>query len=136
VRCLLSEALVTTKKPVILIVDDNGPLLRATSRMLKHHGYDVREAFGLASALSAAGAQRIDGALINFEMPDATGVEVIEQLRAIDSRLAARALIHTGIQPDEPRWEALVAAGHVLVSKSADVDEKLDAIQKRFREVP
>ena len=69
--------------PTVLIVDDH-PTFRSFAReLLQSEGFDVvGEAADGASALAAAGALRPEVVLLDVQLPDLSGFQVTERLRA------------------------------------------------------
>lgn len=71
-------------KEKILIVDDE-PLQRwAVKKQLTAWGYDIVEAADGRSAVEAYSAQMPDLALLDFKLPDQTGIDVLRQIKAVD----------------------------------------------------
>jgi CheY-like chemotaxis protein len=69
----------------ILIVDDEEDLADAVGAVLAAQGYGVRKAFDGPAALAAVRAQRPDMIVLDYELPEMDGLEVIRALRADDS---------------------------------------------------
>jgi DNA-binding response OmpR family regulator len=68
-------------RAVILVVDDN-PSMRETARaILRRLDLDVREADSGAAAVAAIRRQQFDLALIDFVLPDISGLDVIVELK-------------------------------------------------------
>jgi hypothetical protein len=70
-----------TQAPRVLVVDDTEANRYATARILRAAGFDVREAGTGAEALTAMG-DRPDVVVLDVNLPDMTGFEVVERLRA------------------------------------------------------
>ncbi len=65
----------------ILIVEDETPLRSIIAHNLNARGYRVREAVTAAEAVSAVVAERPDLMLLDINLPDQTGWEVLRELR-------------------------------------------------------
>jgi signal transduction histidine kinase len=67
---------------VVLVVDDDEPMLRLTTLFLEDAGFDVRTALGGRAALDvlAAGAE-LDAVVLDLAMPDVAGLEVLAAIR-------------------------------------------------------
>jgi DNA-binding NtrC family response regulator len=70
---------------VILVVDDNRPLAENLAEILQRQGHVTRIGGSVSEALAAVPRPR--AAIVDFVLPDGTGLEVAEQLRARDPRV-------------------------------------------------
>ena len=68
-------------KPVILVVDDDQPILILMRNILREFGFEPRVANTGASAIEEARATSPDLVLLDLNMPGMTGEEVISGLR-------------------------------------------------------
>lgn len=66
----------------LLVVDDNGPALKATVRLLEQAGYQVAQAQDGASALRQIRTLRPRLVLLDVVLPDISGREVLREVRA------------------------------------------------------
>jgi two-component system cell cycle response regulator len=66
----------------ILVVEDNPHSLELMSYLLGAHGYEVCCAPTGAAAVGAAGAVEIDLVLLDLQLPDVDGYQVLRALRA------------------------------------------------------
>lgn len=71
-----------TDLPLILVVDDDPLLLRATVRLLNQAGYRTAQADDGQAGLQAARDQKPDLTLLDVNLPDISGVEVCRQIKA------------------------------------------------------
>ncbi len=65
----------------ILIVDDDSQSLEVLVRVLRRDGYHTVIASDGYTALEAARTYPIDIAIVDFNLPDATGAQVLRQIR-------------------------------------------------------
>jgi DNA-binding response OmpR family regulator len=72
-------------RPLILIADDDEDILELVRLRLSRSGYDTVLARNGAEALTAAGAQIPDLALLDVSMPAMSGYEVTAALKADDA---------------------------------------------------
>lgn len=70
----------------ILVVDDDGLVLRSVAKVLSKAGYDVLTAVDVDSALRHAKMGVIDAALVDFTLSRETGLAVLAHLRDIQPR--------------------------------------------------
>lgn len=68
-------------KPVILVVDDDLPILTLMKNILREFGFDARVASTGAAAVQSARETRPDLILLDMKMPGMSGQEVIEAIR-------------------------------------------------------
>lgn len=75
---------------VVLLVEDD-PVTRLTfQRVLEKHGYSVRTAGSGDEAFERLRlAEEIDAAILDYALPDTTGIEILDSIRLRESRLAA-----------------------------------------------
>jgi DNA-binding response OmpR family regulator len=66
----------------ILIVEDNPHSLELMSYLLGAHGYEVSRALTGAAAVDAADPSSIDLVLLDLQLPDIDGYQVLRALRA------------------------------------------------------
>ena len=70
--------------PRVLLVDDEAPIALVLSATLRAHGYDVEVAETGEAALSAVARLRPAVMLLDVNLPDLTGWEVLRRLDAAD----------------------------------------------------
>ena len=113
-------------RPVILVVDDDAPILLLMRNLLREFGFDPVTAAGGPQALEEARRSNPDLILLDRNMPGMTGDEVLQKLRS-DGFEATPILIVSGepLGPDEVR--NLGATGAVL--KPFDVPSLVETIR-------
>lgn len=74
---------VTCVQRKVLAVDDDLALLSALERILASAGYHVLTASSASEALALAGECTLDVALVDFGLPDRTGLELLEEFYAM-----------------------------------------------------
>ena len=91
------EAAAPVRLGRVLVVDDEEPLLRAITEILELDGLAVTTTSNPREALAMlAGGQRFDVILSDMSMPDMTGIDFYEALRAQDEGLAQRMVFMSG----------------------------------------
>jgi|CXWL01.1.fsa_nt_gi DNA-binding NtrC family response regulator len=71
----------------ILLVDDDQDVRLPLKRYLQGHGFEVREAEGVATALESFKMARPDLALVDFSLGDGDGMDLLRSLKALDPAL-------------------------------------------------
>ena len=68
-------------RPLILLVEDDAHMMSLLREVCQMQNYDAREAGTGRAALELAAADRPDLVLLDWELPDITGIEVCQELR-------------------------------------------------------
>lgn len=113
--------------PRVLLVEDHPDTARAMARLLKESGYDVRTADCVATALQLAGAEPFDVVISDIGLPDATGYELMQQLRDRHG-IKGIALSGYGMEDDMRRSREAGFVEHVV--KPVNITQ-LDAVIRR-----
>jgi PAS domain S-box-containing protein len=113
----------------ILIADDETPVREVCREMLERHDYVVAEAAGGAEALELLQQQPFDLVLVDLQMPDMTGLELIRRINEIPDCCRPAKLIITG-NIDEVPPETCAELGIVgLLQKRANLSELISKVQ-------
>jgi len=114
----------------VLVVDDEGPIVRTLRINLRARGYDVITATDGAGALLCAATDRPDLVVLDLGLPDIDGIEVIRELRTWSTVpiivLSARTTSHDKI-------EALDIGADTYVTKPFGMDELLACLRAAER---
>ena len=122
------------RRPVVLVVEDEPPLLRALQRLLRPH-FEVLAARNPTEARVAAAVRQLDLILTDFQMPGENGVEGLRRLRELGHR--APALIVTATVGAEVHAALRDGLASAVVEKPWDVDALLSlALQLAGRDPP
>jgi DNA-binding NarL/FixJ family response regulator len=118
----------------VLLVDDQ-PLVRAGVRaVLESAGIEVvAEAAEGAEALHRAREAKPDVVVMDLRMPRMDGVEATRLLRADPSLSGVRVLVLTTFDGDENVLHAVRAGADGFLSKTAEPDELIDAVERAAR---
>lgn len=116
----------STKRPVLLIVDDDAAVLRSLAFMAETRGYDVVSCANAAEVMA-----RLDGAIsclvLDQNLPDVQGVRLLRQVRA--AGITTPALLVTAGPSAVLRIEA-AAAGAPIVEKPLLDDSLFEQIER------
>lgn len=117
----------------ILIVDDDEVYLRLAEHDLIEAGYTVTKAMNGKEALTKAKADRPDLILLDVQMPELDGTEVIEAFREDPLMKKVPVIFLTGIltRAEEERLGHVIG-GNFFLAKPYRAKELLEEIQKRI----
>ncbi len=113
----------------VMVVDDHPMWRESVSRDLTAAGYDVVATTGEGrQAVRIAGAARPDVVVLDLQLPDISGVEVINGLRSAVPEVRVLMLSASGEQQSVLDAVKAGAGGYLL--KSAGLTEFLDAVAR------
>lgn len=113
-------------QPTLLLVDDDAPLRERLARALASRGLQVRTAGDLAEAVAQARAEPPELAVIDLKLPGATGLELLQSLKAIDA--ATRVWVLTGYGSIATAVTATRLGAEGYLAKPVDADELMAAL--------
>lgn len=117
----------------LFVVDDDPDWSDLARAWLTGAGYAVRAAATGKAALRALFARVPDGVLVDFNMPDITGIELCRRLRSRAETRTVPILVLSG--PSRERIATLKAGADYFLPKSDDPGELLAVLEALFRRV-
>jgi signal transduction histidine kinase/CheY-like chemotaxis protein len=123
---------VTQNKPKILIVDDKPENLYALEKLLKKLDVEVVQAFSGAEALNLALEHDFCVAIVDIQMPEMDGYELVELLRSNEDTATLPAIFVSAIFSDEYHHRKGYEAGAVDFMSKPFVPEILLSKVKVF----
>jgi CheY-like chemotaxis protein len=112
----------------ILIVEDDLDVLEVLKLMLEGEGHTVVTAKHGRDALASARAKPFDMIVMDISMPEMSGIEVGQALRADERTAGIRIVLHTAV---EKRWvEERFADYDLFVAKADDTDLLIQDVAK------
>jgi CheY-like chemotaxis protein len=128
----LLDAIACLDRPVhkVLIVDDDPQLVEMISRMLQSAGdvYQPIQVFGGAKALAQLRQERIDLVLLDLVMPEVSGLQVLEEMKATPALAQIPVIVISAQYP-----ETTQAEGRLFLSlvrhQNASTMETLNCLQ-------
>lgn len=115
--------------PTLLLVDDEQEATEALQMVLELRGFTVRRAASGAEAVAAVRHAVPDLVLLDLQLPDMTGWDVLRQLR--QHAPAIKAVIVTGSSVDRDlERQALETGALGLLLKPMPVEEMIEAVQR------
>jgi CheY-like chemotaxis protein len=112
----------------VLVVEDNYYTRDIITRRLTRNGYQVVAAINGARCLELAHAERPDLILLDMRLPDLSGLQVTQQLKAEPDTSRIPIIAMTAYQVEESREQALAAGCEDYESKPLDFDRLLKKI--------
>ncbi len=115
-------------KAVVLIVDDEEAVRRVYRRQLVRDGYDVADAGTLALAREALSGRRFDAVLLDLNLPDGNGLDLVEEVRR--SSPAAALVVVSGMGELATAVEAMRRGADNYLQKPVDMEALLVFLKK------
>jgi two-component system NtrC family sensor kinase len=118
----------------ILVVDDEASVRVALQRYLAARGHDVETTASGQDALGMLRAGEYDAVIVDMRMPDLSGEQLFEELRAADREHAERVIFTTGDLVSEQMRRFLDGSGRPCVPKPfefSSFDQVLPAARRR-----
>jgi len=94
----------------ILVVEDDPTLARTIAHNLSARGYPTRSAMTVSAATGAIVAERPAVVLLDIDLPDGSGWDVVRNLRA-DGRDDVAVIVMSALQPNPRLCHEFHAAG-------------------------
>jgi len=117
-----------SERPLILVVDDDAPILLLMRNLLREFGFDTVTAASGLDALQKAREHKPRLMLLDRNMPGMTGDEVLEQLRQSGDGVSDIPVLILSGEPMEPdEIERIGATAAVL--KPFDVPALIETIR-------
>ena len=121
-----------SKKPRILVVDDNAALAENLSEILESAGYAVRRAGTCAGALPLA-RDGFDVALVDLRLPDGDGTALAPELKELQPD--GEVVLLTGFATLESAVAAVRAGACAYLVKPCATQELLVTVEQAMRQV-
>ncbi len=118
----------------ILIVDDEVTFAKNLAKYLTRFNHDVATAATVAEGLQLFRSRSPDVLVLDFRLPDGTGMDFIEQVRATDE--SVHIILITGYGTVELAVDAMKAGANDLLTKPVSLNElreRIDAMTQQQR---
>ncbi|MET0553185.1 MAG: sigma-54 dependent transcriptional regulator [Vicinamibacteria bacterium] len=106
------------RPPRVLVVDDDDGVRSGLRRFLTLSGFEVSEARDCAEAVDAASRTAPEAALVDYNLPDGSGVELLARLKAAAADLPV--IVLTGHGSIELAVQAIKEGAEQFLTKPAD----------------
>ena len=124
--------------PTILVVEDDDAFRRILVGAFQERGYEAHGVGDGAAAIEAARRESPEMAVVDLRLPDRSGLEVVQQLKAIDASTAI--VVLTGYGSIATALESVRLGATHYLTKPTDADRILAAFQhglaSRPRDLP
>lgn len=117
-------------KPLVLVIDDEPQIRRLLQMTLKAHDYDVVEAATGQDGLISAASKPPDLVVLDMNLPDISGIEVLRQLREWFTRPI---MVLSVVNDEETIVKALDLGADDYLTKPFGVPELLARLRVCFR---
>ncbi len=117
----------------VLLVDSNREHAAQCGRWMMEQGMTARLAFDATTALSAATEFRPDIAVIDFELPDARGFEIVQVLHQQPEFATLPIVLFADEEDDTQRFDAIAAGADDVLIKPLKPRHLVSVITSRVR---
>ena len=112
----------------ILLVDDDMASLEVLGEVLTRAGYDAVSAETGYEALEIVRTASIDLALLDFNLPDTTGAELLQQIKQFQPGVPA--IIMSANTSQGVKFDVFEAGAYTFISKPIDLPQLLGFISR------
>jgi len=117
----------------IMVVDDNPANLRLLEDLLRRHGYEVRSFPRGRLALAAADQEPPDLILLDINMPEMSGYEVCERLKASERLSEIPVIFISALSALEDKVKGFRTGGVDYISKPFQFEEVLARVETHLK---
>jgi len=114
----------------ILLIEDNDDARRMMRQLLMMEGHEVSDAATGILGLQLIKTQRPDLAIVDIGLPEMTGYDIAQHLRADPATHAMGLIALTGYGQEEDRHSALAAGFDFHLVKPVDINRLLEVIDR------
>ena len=141
------RSVATTKKPSLLIVDDDAPIRKLLERIALRAGFEVGMAKDGIEALEQLAERHYDIAIVDLMMPRLSGYDLVQQVSTMNPRpviLVATALTNADVAKiDDTLVRRVIrkpfdikAVGEALIETARQLAERQAAVDKGLPVAP
>src|SRR5476651_857329 len=120
-----------TERPLLLVVDDEIPVLRVVERLAARIGFDVVACASGAEAMRTLSRKPADLAMVDLRMPDVNGLDLLRRIRTAVPR--CEVILMTAFAAVDSAVEAIKLGAREYLTKPFDF-ERLRAVLTAIRE--
>jgi len=112
----------------VLLIDDEVEFLEALSERMEIRGMEVTTAENADSAVSAINSGDFDAIVLDLQMPDMNGIDMLKVIRKTNPDM--QVILLTGQATLEAGIQAMKLGAMDFMEKPADIDALTDKIKK------
>jgi len=116
------------EKPCVLVVDDDSQITSAISEYLRDFDYNLKIASTGAEALSRITDPDIAMVMLDINLPDFSGFDVLGKIKEINSSLPV--VVMTGFISTEAAIEAMKMGAYEFITKPFDIDKMISLVNQ------
>ena len=109
---------VPSSKSSVLLVDDDPDIVLVLTDWLDERGYEVVSVGSGIEAIAFARARRFSAIILDFGLPDMSGLTVLQALRQLNAYLPV--IVLTAVSTEETKRKCLEAGAYAYVTKPYD----------------
>jgi two-component system response regulator HydG len=118
-------------RPLLLVVDDEAPILKIVERLAGKLGFDVITCGGGTEAMRELARRPADLAMVDLRMPDVNGLDLLRQIRT--TAPSCEVILMTGYAAVDSAVEAIKLGAREYLTKPFDF-ERLRQVLVEIRE--
>jgi len=112
----------------VLIVEDEKLIRWSLRQKFEAAGYEIAESDNGGSALKALEAESFDLIMLDYKLPEMTGLDILRKVREVDADVVV--IMMTAFSTIESAVEAIKLGAYDYVTKPFDMDELLRTVEK------
>ncbi len=116
----------------VLVVDDDPQVCKTVGKILQENNYQVQSFTQPRQSLQAVRKTPFDIGLIDIKMPDLSGVELVEKIKAEDDRVAL--LVMTAYPDVQSAAETMRLGARDYITKPFSEEQLLAAVERIAQE--
>jgi DNA-binding NtrC family response regulator len=117
----------------VLVVDDDPQVCKTVGKILQENNYQIQTFTQPRQALQAVRKTPFDIGMIDIKMPDVSGVELVEKIKAEDDRVAL--LVMTAYPDVQSAAETMRLGARDYITKPFSEEQLLAAVERIAQEL-
>lgn len=124
----MTENSTAAEQPNLLLVDDDETYCEVLARALCNRGFNVQVAHNVDDAMAAAQTEPPEYALVDLNMPGASGLKLVSYLKELDTN--TRTVVLTGYASVATAVEAIKLGAIHYLPKPSEIDAIIAAFHR------